>query len=134
MLVLIFVRYRPIFPAGEFLKTVLKYNAEKRKFTFSKKGCRLSFTGRRRALDIEEKRFLGGFPLSRNFHVRRQVNKIEGIHGKSRVNVTVEPRSTFTFPRGLSYIAFMLFTRECSHHKIVPDGASVHTVISARFL
>ena len=54
LLVLIFVRYRRIFPAGEFLKTVLKYNAEKRKFTFFKKRCRGSFTGRRRALDIEE--------------------------------------------------------------------------------
>ena len=40
----------------------------------------------------------GGFPLSRNFHVRThvsftRVNKIKAIYGKSGVNVKVEPRS-----------------------------------------
>ena len=38
-----------------------------------------------------------------------RVNKIETRYGRSRVNVKVEPRSTFTFTRGLSYIAS--FTR-----------------------
>ena len=37
------------------------------------------------------------------------VNKIEAMYGRSLVNITVEPRSTFTFERTLSYIA--LFTR-----------------------
>ena len=31
--------------------------------------------------------------------------------GRSRVKVKVEPRSTFTFARGLSYIASNSFTR-----------------------
>ena len=39
------------------------------------------------------------------------VNEIETIYGRSRINVKVEPRSTFTFTRGLSYIAFISFTR-----------------------
>ena len=58
----------------------------------------------------------GGFPLSRNFYVLTQVNftrvnKIETMYGRSRVNVRVEPLPTFTFPRGLSYIASISFTR-----------------------
>ena len=40
-----------------------------------------------------------------------RVNKIETMYGRSRVNVKVEPRSTFTFTRGLSYIASSSFTR-----------------------
>ena len=32
------------------------------------------------------------------------------MYGRSRVNVKVEPRSTFTFTRGLSYTASILFT------------------------
>ena len=40
-----------------------------------------------------------------------RVNKIETMYGRSRVNVKVEPRSSFTFKRVLSYIAFILFTR-----------------------
>ena len=52
----------------------------------------------------------------RNFYVRThvnftRVNKIETMHVRSRVNVKVEPRSTFTFMGGLSYIAFISFTR-----------------------
>ena len=52
----------------------------------------------------------GGFPLSRSFSVRTHVNftrvsKIEAKYGRSRVNIRDEPRSTFTFSRGLSYIA-----------------------------
>ena len=50
----------------------------------------------------------GGFPLSRNFYVRTRlnftrINEIEKMYGRSRVKVKVEPRSTFTFTRGLSY-------------------------------
>ena len=56
----------------------------------------------------------GGFPLSRNFYLRTyvnftRVNKIEATYGGSRVNVKV--RSSFTFARGLSYIASISFTR-----------------------
>ena len=41
-----------------------------------------------------------------------RVNKVEAMHGsRSRVNAKVEPRSTFTFTRGLSYITSILFTR-----------------------
>ena len=39
-----------------------------------------------------------------------RVNEIEVMYGRSRVNVKVEPRSTFTFTRGLSYFASFLFT------------------------
>ena len=58
----------------------------------------------------------GGFPLSRNFYVRTDVNfsrinKIETMYGRLSVKEKVEPRSTFTFTRGLSNIASMLFTR-----------------------
>ena len=55
------------------------------------------------------------FPLSRNFYVCTHVNfvwahKKNTIYGRSRVNVKVEPRSTFMFTRGLSYIASISFT------------------------
>ena len=40
-----------------------------------------------------------------------RVNKIETMHVRSRANVKVEPRSTFTFMGGLSYIASISFTR-----------------------
>ena len=39
-----------------------------------------------------------------------RVNKLEAMYEVSRVNVKVERRSTFTFTRGLSYIAFISFT------------------------
>ena len=52
----------------------------------------------------------GGFPLSRNFSSRTRVNKTETVNGRSRVYVKVEPLSTFTFVRGLSYIASISFT------------------------
>ena len=57
-----------------------------------------------------------GFPPSRNFYVRKQVNftrvnKIETMYGRSRVNVKVELRSTFKVTRCLSYIASFSFTR-----------------------
>ena len=38
------------------------------------------------------------------------VNKIETLYGRSRKYVKLEPRSTFTFTRGLSYIAYISFT------------------------
>ena len=41
-----------------------------------------------------------------------RVNKIETMYGRSRGNVKVEPRSTFTFTRGLLYIASSSFTRD----------------------
>ena len=39
------------------------------------------------------------------------VNKVEAIYGRSRVSVKVERGSTFTFTRGLSYIASISFMR-----------------------
>ena len=53
--------------------------------------------------------------LTRNFYVYAHVhftsvNKIEVMHGMSRVKVKGEPPSTFTFARGLSNIASILFT------------------------
>ena len=42
--------------------------------------------------------------------MRTRVNEIETLYGRSRVYVEVEPRSTFTFTGGLSYIASILFT------------------------
>ena len=60
--------------------------------------------------------FKGGFPLLRNFYVSThvnfmRVNKIKAMYGRSRVNVKVEPRSTFTLTRGVSYIAYISFTQ-----------------------
>ena len=40
-----------------------------------------------------------------------RVNNIETMSGRSRVNVKIEPLSTFTFARGPSYIASISFTR-----------------------
>ena len=56
----------------------------------------------------------GGFPLPRNFPYARtttRVNEIGTMYGRSRVYVKVEPRSTFTYTRGLSYIASISSTR-----------------------
>ena len=52
--------------------------------------------------------------LSRNFyaptHVNfTRVNKIEAMYGRSRVSMKVERGLTFTFTRGLSYIASISF-------------------------
>ena len=52
----------------------------------------------------------GGFPQSRNFHVRTRVNKIEVMYDRTRVNVKVERGSTFPFTRDLPYIPFISFT------------------------
>ena len=40
-----------------------------------------------------------------------RINKIKAMYGRSRVNVKVEPRSTFTLTRGVSYIAYISFTQ-----------------------
>ena len=52
--------------------------------------------------------------LSLNFYTRThvnftRVNKIEAMYGRSRVRVKVERGLTFTFTRGLSYIASISF-------------------------
>ena len=39
------------------------------------------------------------------------VNKIQKMYGRSRVNVEVEPPSTFMFTHDLSYIVSFLFTQ-----------------------
>ena len=48
----------------------------------------------------------------RNFFTsaRTQILQIQAKYGKSCVNVKVEPRCTFTFRRGVSYIVSILFT------------------------
>ena len=46
----------------------------------------------------------------RKFYVRTHVNEIDAVNGRPRANVKVEPRSTFTFTRNLSYIASISFT------------------------
>ena len=54
-----------------------------------------------------------------------RVNNIETMSGRSRVNVKVEPRLTFTFVHGLSYIASISFTRvhfTCVLTQEVRDG------------
>lgn len=48
-----------------------------------------------------------GFPLLLNFHVRMR-NKKEAIHGRSHINIEVEPCSTFVFMHGLSDTASIL--------------------------
>ena len=47
-------------------------------------------------------------PSRVDFHCR--VNKIEAMYWKSRAHVKIEPRSNFTFMRGLSYVASISFT------------------------
>ena len=51
--------------------------------------------------------------MSRIFYVRKFicVNEIEAMYERSRVNVKVEPRSTFTLTRDRPYIASILFMR-----------------------
>ena len=55
----------------------------------------------------------------RNFYVRThvnftRVNKIETMHVRSRVNVKVERRSTFTFMGGLYFIYALKFSCVCT--------------------
>ena len=72
----------------------------------------LSYGCTREVADTKKRK--GGNPRSRNFYVCTHVNftrlnKIETMYERSRVNVKVEPRSTFTFTCGLSYIASISF-------------------------
>ena len=70
--------------------------------------------GKRYERELNGRRFYsrkGGFPLSRNFYVRTDINfnwlyvrKLETMYRRSDVNVKVERGSTFTFTRGFSYI------------------------------
>ena len=56
-----------------------------------------------------------------------RVDKTEAMYGRSRVNVKVEPRLTFTFTRGLSYIASVLSTRvkfTCIHKEKLRDSGN----------
>ena len=46
-----------------------------------------------------------------NFYVGTRANKTEAMYGRSRGNVKIEPRSTFTFMLDRRYIASILFTR-----------------------
>ena len=58
-------------------------------------------------------------------YVRTRVNKIETMYGRWLVNVKVEPRSTFTFTRGLSYMISFSFTRvnfTCVHTEKIRDN------------
>ena len=79
----------------------------------------------------------GGFPLSCNFYVRTDVNltgftcvnKIETMYEKPRVNVRVEPRSTFTFTSNLPYIVSNLFT----HVKPVKVYVRTHVKITQQW-
>ena len=50
------------------------------------------------------------FHCSVNCTLRTHVNEIDAMNGRSRANVQVEPRSTFTFTRNLSYITSISFT------------------------
>ena len=85
-----------------------------------------------------------GFPLSRNFYLRPHVNftrvsKIEAMYERLRANVKVEPRSTFTFTHGLSYISSILFTRVITcvraHGKVTRQWKSVeYSPLRAFFL
>ena len=70
----------------------------------------------------------GGFPLSDNFSVRKhvylaRVSKIETLYGRSSIYLKVEPRSTFTFTRGLLYIVSISFTHV--HFSCVKNYATV---------
>ena len=59
--------------------------------------------------------------------MRTHVNKIETLYGRSRVYVKVEPRSTFTFTRGLSYITSISFTHvnfTCVRTEKIRDGGN----------
>ena len=49
------------------------------------------------------------YPLIGQFFNVRKRNR-DNVNGWSRVNVKVEPRTTFAFTRGLSYIASISFT------------------------
>ena len=73
--------------------------------------------------------------MSHNFYVCTHinfthVNEIEATYERSCINIKVKPRSTFSFPRGLSYITSILFI----HVKIIWQWKSTFTLIEAIML
>ena len=78
--------------------------------------------------------------LSLNFYTRThvnftRVNKIEAMYGRSRVRVKVERGLTFTFTRGLSYIAsisFMHVKFTCVRTEKLRDSANQPLLSRAR--
>ena len=78
--------------------------------------------------------------LSRNFYPRTNVNfthvnKIEAMYGRSSVSVKVERGLTFTFTRGLSYIAsisFMHVKFTCVRTEKLRDSANQPLLSRAR--
>ena len=78
--------------------------------------------------------------LSRNFYTRTnvnftRVNKIEAMYGRSSVSVKVERGLTFTFTRGLSYIAsisFMHVKFTCVRTEKLRDSANQPLLSRAR--
>ena len=79
----------------------------------------------------------GGFPLSDNFSVRKhvylaRVSKIETLYGRSSIYLKVEPRSTFTFTRGLLYIVSNSFTHV--HFSYVKNYATVEINFNYRVI
>ena len=50
---------------------------------------------------------------------------MKAMYRRPRVNVKVEPRSSFTFTRGLSYIASILFTYARKNHATVEINLQV---------
>ena len=68
-----------------------------------------------------------------------RVNEIDTVYGSWRVNVKIEPRSTFTFTRGLSYMISFSFTRvnfTCvsTEKKKRQWKATLNSILSARLL
>ena len=78
--------------------------------------------------------------LSLNFYTRTHVNftrvkKIEAMYGRSRVRVKVERGLTFTFTRGLSYIASISFIHvkfTCVRTEKLRDSANQPLLSRAR--
>ena len=78
--------------------------------------------------------------LSRNFYTRThvnftRVNKVKAMYGRSRVSVKVKRGSTFTFTRGLSYIAsisFMHVKLTCVRTEKLRDSANQPLLSRAR--
>ena len=78
--------------------------------------------------------------LSLNFYTRThvnftRVNKIEAMYGRSRVRVKVERGLTFTFTRGLSYIASISFIHvkfTCVRTEKLRDSANQPLLSRAR--
>ena len=78
--------------------------------------------------------------LSRNFYTRTNVNfthvnKIEAMYGRSSVSVKVERGLTFTFTRGLSYIASISFIHvkfTCVRTEKLRDSANQPLLSRAR--